>query len=60
MNTSINFSTFLQRTDKQDKKNRAYSPHTIENDDISTIHIEENHMSQTACFKDLKPRMDSK
>ena len=60
MNTSINFSTFLQIPDKQDKKSRAYSPHTIESDDISTINIEENTISQTSYFKGRKSSMDSK
>ena len=60
MNTSINFSTFLQVSGKQDKKTRVYNHNTIVSDDISTINIEENAMSQTACLNDRKTSMDSK
>ena len=59
MNTSINLSTFLQLSGKQDKQTRVYSPHTIESDDVSTINTEENGNSQTSYFNDLKIGMDS-
>ena len=54
MNTSINLSTFLHLSGKQDKKARTNSSHTIESDDTPTLNTEENCISQTSYFNNLK------
>ena len=51
MNTSINFSTFLNLPAKKDKKNTSCSAWTIESSDISAINTEENNIKRTSYFE---------